>query len=73
MAPSNSRNYRQIAFSASAKKYPEQFPDGQLRTLQRRVKEWRHIMAKKLVYACLDRNSQPPDISPIRKKQLYEK
>jgi hypothetical protein len=23
------------------KQYPEQFPDGQLRTLQRRVKQWR--------------------------------
>jgi hypothetical protein len=33
---------------------PGDFPDGQLRTLQRRVREWRQIMAKKLVYACLD-------------------
>ena len=29
---------------------PGVFEDGQLRTLQRRVREWRHIMAKKLVY-----------------------
>jgi hypothetical protein len=34
--------------------HPGQFTDGQLRTLQRRVKEWRAIMAKKLVYACLE-------------------
>jgi hypothetical protein len=34
--------------------YPEQFPDGQLRTLQRRIREWRRLMARKLVYACLD-------------------
>lgn len=34
--------------------YPGKYPDGQLRTLQRRVKEWRKIMAKKLVYAGLD-------------------
>ena len=33
---------------------PGDFPDGQLRTLQRRVREWRQVMARKLVYACLD-------------------
>jgi len=30
------------------------FPNGQLRTLQRRVRTWRHVMAKGLVYAGLD-------------------
>lgn len=34
--------------------HPERFPDGQLRTLQRRIKEWRKIMAKELVYSCMD-------------------
>jgi len=34
-------------------KYPGRFPDGQLRTLQRRVREWRQVMARKLVYACM--------------------
>jgi hypothetical protein len=32
------------------RKRPGQFSDGQLRTLQRRVREWRQIMAKELVY-----------------------
>jgi Integrase core domain len=36
--------------------YPGQFTDGQLRTLQRRVREWRAIMAKELVYASLEEN-----------------
>ncbi len=27
------------------------FPDGQLRTFQRRVKEWRHAAARELVFA----------------------
>ncbi len=27
-----------------------EFPDGQLRTLQRRVKEWRHLAARRLVF-----------------------
>ena len=27
------------------------FPDGQLRTFQRRVKEWRHAAARRLVFA----------------------
>jgi len=35
-------------------KYPGRFADGQFRTLQRRVKEWRKIMARELVYACME-------------------
>jgi hypothetical protein len=34
--------------------HPGKFADGQLRTLQRRVKEWRAIMARELIYATLD-------------------
>jgi len=52
-------------FQRLQKEYPNQFPDGQLRTLQRRVKEWRYIMAKKLVYACLEGNGQGPYSSPV--------
>jgi hypothetical protein len=37
-------------------KYPGRFPGGQLRTLQRRIREWRRVMARELVYACLDGN-----------------
>jgi len=33
---------------------PEKYVDGQLRTLQRRIKEWRNIMAKNLVLGCGD-------------------
>ena len=33
-------------------KYPDKFNSGQLRTLQRRVKEWRNVMARELVFAC---------------------
>jgi hypothetical protein len=35
-------------------KYPGRFVDGQLRTLQRRVKEWRKIMARELIYGSKD-------------------
>jgi hypothetical protein len=35
-------------------KYPARFADGRLRTLQWRVKEWRKIMARELVYACME-------------------
>jgi hypothetical protein len=31
-------------------KYPGKYPASQLRTLQRRVKEWRRVMARQLVY-----------------------
>jgi hypothetical protein len=34
--------------------YPGHFADGQLRTLQRRVRQWRQVIARKLVYTCLD-------------------
>jgi hypothetical protein len=33
--------------------YPDRFPEGQLRTLQRRIGEWRRLMAHELVFACL--------------------
>src|SRR5512135_19982 len=36
--------------------YPGRFPEGQLRTLQRRIREWRHVMARSLVHACQDGN-----------------
>ena len=45
--------------------YPGKFSDGQLRTLQRRVKEWRQIMAKELVYSCLDQKPGYDNITPI--------
>lgn len=38
---------------------PGEFPDNQLRTLQRRVQAWRHIMARKLVYACVEEVETP--------------
>ena len=38
-------------FERLQKEHPNSFPDGQLRTLQRRVRGWRHIMARNLVYA----------------------
>ena len=37
-------------FARLQSEYPGVFTDGQLRTLQRRVRDWRHIMAKELVY-----------------------
>ena len=36
------------------KKYPGQFPEGQLRTLQRRVRGWRRVLARNLVHGCQD-------------------
>ena len=35
-------------------KYPERFAYNQLRTFQRRIKEWRKIMARELVYGCME-------------------
>ena len=43
---------------------PEQFGDGHLRTLQRGVKKWRGVMARKLVYAGLDQSVPAPLSKP---------
>ena len=40
-------------FERLKREHPGEFHDGQLRTLQRRIREWRHVMAKKLVYSCV--------------------
>jgi hypothetical protein len=34
--------------------YPGRFPEGQLRTLQRRVREWRHVMVRSFVHVIRD-------------------
>ena len=44
--------------------HPDRFTEAQLRTMQRRVKEWRGIMAKKLVYAGSDEASAVPSGLP---------
>lgn len=46
------------------KQFPDQFPDSQLRTLQRRIREWRKTMARTLVHGCLngDETTAIPDV-----------
>ena len=46
--------------------HPDRFSAAQLRTMQRRVKEWRGIMAKELVYA----GTTEPFAEPIRLPEL---
>ena len=41
-------------FERLMEKYPEQFATGQLRTLQRRIGEWRHTMARNLIFSGVD-------------------
>jgi hypothetical protein len=45
--------------------YPGRFPVGQLRTLQRRVGEWRRVMARQLVYGCHDRTGIGPGTETV--------
>ncbi len=40
-------------FERLQRAYPDRFPEGQLRTLQRRIREWRRVMARELVGTCL--------------------
>jgi Integrase core domain len=42
-------------FERLERSYPGRFDEGQLRTLQRRIREWRRVMARELVYACLNK------------------
>ena len=44
--------------------HPDRFTEPQLRTMQRRVKEWRGILAKKLVYAGTGESSTEPSGLP---------
>jgi hypothetical protein len=39
------------------KSYPGRFDEGQLRTLQRRIRDWRRVMAKSIVYSTGDPKS----------------
>ena len=52
-------------FERLQQEQPERFPDGQLRTLQRRIREWRQVMARQLVYAGTDENNQSAAIGFI--------
>jgi hypothetical protein len=48
-------------FERLHREYPGQFPEGQLRTLQRRMREWRRVMARELVYTCLGEKEKGPE------------
>ena len=51
------------------REHPGRFPDGQLRTLQRRIREWRRLMARELGYACLEgeRAAEVPSVIGARR------
>jgi len=52
------------------KEYPDKFKNGQLRTLQRRIKEWRQIMAKQLIFNFCEEQSDNNIITePIGKNK----
>jgi hypothetical protein len=47
-------------FGRLGQAFPGRFPKGQLRTLQRRIREWRRVMARELVYACAEGAGEQP-------------
>ena len=47
-------------FERLQREYPDMFPDGQLRTLQRRLKEWRNRMARRLAFGVTDNVTTEP-------------
>ena len=44
---------------------PGRFPDAQLRTLQRRVKSWRHVMVRGLVFGGQNASELSAEAAPI--------
>ncbi len=52
-------------FKRLQKENPGRYPNGQLRTLQRRVREWRGLMAKHQVYVCLNESDGMPCSVPV--------
>lgn len=52
-------------FERLQREHPGRFAHGQLRTLQRRVREWRRIMARKLVYACIDMEDEMTEAQAV--------
>ena len=54
-------------------KHPDQYTNGQLRTLQRRVRTWRHVMAKKLVFSQSSESGAERNIpAPVATKEPVE-
>lgn len=52
--------------------YPGRFAEGQLRTLQRRIREWRRVMARSLVHGCLGGNEATGDPAVVGAKRKEE-
>ena len=52
-------------FERLRREYPGRFHDGQLRTLQRRIREWRQVMARKLVFSCYEGREPKPEALTI--------
>jgi hypothetical protein len=45
--------------------HPGRFLDGQLRTLQRRVRQWRKVIARELVHVCVNRSEHADSIGAL--------
>jgi hypothetical protein len=60
-------------FERLQQEHPGQFIDGQLRTLQRRVQEWRQVMARKLVYVGMGDNSQVVEVKAVGEEMVLRK
>jgi hypothetical protein len=53
--------------------YPGQFERGQLRTLQRRIREWRQVMARTLVFSNGENGKETPVHGPVFTKEVANK
>jgi hypothetical protein len=58
-------------FERLQKQHPDYFSGGQIRTLQRRMLEWRKVMARELVYAGLGALVVPSGITPVGLDKLF--
>jgi hypothetical protein len=54
-------------FERLQQEHPARFPDGQLRTLQRRLRDWRQVMAQELIFGASAGPIEPREVAFVEK------
>jgi hypothetical protein len=54
-----------MLFQRLQDQFPGRYDNGQLRTLQRRIRQWRHVMARQLVFSSADEGTTAGAIAAI--------
>lgn len=60
-----------VLFERLQAEHPGRFEGGQLRTLQRRLRGWRQVMAKHLVYSCFEGGAHPVEARAVGRGKAH--